>query len=223
LDQVLTSLSKLPSTSAEKISQTASDLKTASQYSVRAILEEIAEAEVSGDASAVRSLLELLQNRALIPAKALIFADDSRPGYLGTWTRGSSVVGPRTPFARDTVALDYSYDSGEEWEEEPGDADDVVEDDNDDDQDEGKDSDADSWLVDDDEVEPEVSPDDMELLSLSPVPAKRKATVSELSKPLKKRKVVPLVPFIKGPCWEPSIGETLDILNSYRIRLFNGE
>lgn len=35
----------------------------------------------------------------------------------GTWTQSSTVVGPRTPFAKDTLLFDYSYDSGEEWEE----------------------------------------------------------------------------------------------------------
>ena len=35
----------------------------------------------------------------------------------GTWTQSSTVVGPRTPFAKDTLLFDYAYDSGEEWEE----------------------------------------------------------------------------------------------------------
>lgn len=35
----------------------------------------------------------------------------------GTWTQSSTVVGPRTPFAKDTLLFDYTYDSGEEWEE----------------------------------------------------------------------------------------------------------
>lgn len=218
----MTSLSRAASTSHHIHPSQTSNFKSTSRRSVREILTEISEAEISGDASVVRSLVGLLRDRSLIPVKVLIFAEDSRPGYLGTWTRNSTVVGPRTPFARDTVALDYSYDSGEDWEEEdPGEADDVVEGNEDEDQDDGKDSDVDSWLVDDDEeVELEVSSD--REVSPAPVYTKRKATVSELAKPHKKRKVVPLVPFIKGPSWETSVGKSPDIFNPYRIRLFNG-
>lgn len=35
------------------------------------------------------------------------------------------MIGPRTPFARDTALFDYSYDSGEDWEEEDDDAEDL--------------------------------------------------------------------------------------------------
>lgn len=35
----------------------------------------------------------------------------------GTWTQSSTVVGPRTPFGQDTALFDYSYDSGDDWEE----------------------------------------------------------------------------------------------------------
>lgn len=46
----------------------------------------------------------------------------SHPG-AGTWTRTSNLVGPRNPFGQDSVALDYSYDSDNEWEE-PGEGED---------------------------------------------------------------------------------------------------
>jgi chromatin assembly factor 1 subunit A len=206
--------------------------KTYHHLAARNILAELSEAEISGDTSLVRSLLTTLSNRNLLPAKVLIFSEDIRPGYFGTWTRSSRIVGPRTPLAKDMVAMDYAYDSGEEWEEEKGDADDVVEDGEDEEAgEEDGDSDLDSWLVDDDEVV-EVIEDEMEgydvfLSPLPPLPApvkKRKTGDDEDKKLGKKRKVVvPLVPFAKGPFWEKSIGQCeYDSFKPYKIQLFNG-
>lgn len=187
------------------------------------------EAEIAGDDQAVRRLITLLRDRSAIPAKILIFSEDSRPGYCGTWTRNSREVGPRTPFARDVVSIDYSYDSGEEWEEESGEADDVVEGEDEEDNGEEPDSDADSWLVDDDDVDPgtpiedRASSPDYFAIDLPPAPPKRKTDDAE-SKGTKKRKVVvPLVPFSKGPCWENVIGRCeYEPFTGYRIQLFNG-
>lgn len=50
------------------------------------------------------------------PIKLLQFEDDHRPPFFGTDSRKSKFVGPRRPFEKDT-ALDYSYDSAEEWED----------------------------------------------------------------------------------------------------------
>lgn len=190
--------------------------------SVRAILNELTEAEVAGDISAARSLLNLLEDRATIPAKIFIFHEDTRPGYFGTWTRISTTIGPRRPLARDVVAIDYSYDSSEEWEEEnPGDADDVA-DDNDDEDDEGDpgdDSDADSWLVDDD-VEAVVP---MNGVDAPPFSKRRLEGASGAGSSYKKRRVVPLVPFVKGPVWDPTIAKTVeDAFKPFRVRFFNG-
>lgn len=213
--------------------RSSSGLKTTPPVTVRTILAELNEAEVAGDDQAVRSLLNLLQDRKAIPAKVLIFKDDARPGYYGTWTRSSREVGPRTPFAKDVVAMDYTYDSGEEWEEESGDADDVVENQEEEDgDDEEADSDLDSWLVDDDEVEEPGTP--IEDRSGSPgfpynlpvpPPPKRKAADSDPAKTSKKRKVViPLVAFTKGPCWESTVGSCpYEPFKPYRIELLNGE
>lgn len=193
-------------------------------------MTQLNEAEIAGDDVLVRRLLNLLRNRNDIPSKVLVFTEDARPGYFGTWTRNSREVGPRTPFARDVVAMDYSYDSGEEWEEESGDADDVVEDDEEDAGTEEVDSDLDDWLVeDDDEVEPgtpieerEGSPDFFGPDFLPPPPAPKRKREAE-PKVAKKRKVVPLVAFTKGPCWEPAIGQCeYELFNAYRIHLFNG-
>ncbi|KAJ3562966.1 hypothetical protein NP233_g9247 [Leucocoprinus birnbaumii] len=208
-----------------------SEYSTYSPHSVRELVSKLSEAEVAGDDNDVRILLNRLQDRDLLPAKVLVYHEDARPGYFGTWTRSSKIIGPRRPFNRDVVEFDYGYDSGEDWEEEPmGDADDVNEDDNEDGDEEEADSDLDSWLVDDDE-EPEPYQDLRDLsppmlpdfpdMPPPPPPPKRKAP--EPDKKAKKRKVVvPLVPFSKGPCWETRIGECeYEPFNQYRIQLFN--
>ncbi|GLB35372.1 putative chromatin assembly factor 1 subunit A [Lyophyllum shimeji] len=200
-------------------------LKTYTVLCVRDLLSKLSEAEVAGDDSVVRALLQTLNDRTLLPAKVFIFAEDARPGYFGTWTRNSRIIGPRTPFAKDVLVFDYGYDSGEEWEAEPaGDADDVVDDGEDEEDGDDQDSDLDSWLVDDDE-EPGISLEDMEQIPDLPIlSTKRKADDTEKEKKLgKKRKVVvPLVPFAKGPCWETSIGYCeSSMFDPYRIQLFN--
>lgn len=185
------------------------------------------EAEIADNPSRVRSLLVLLRNRNVLPAKVLIFADDARPGYFGTWTRHSKVIGPRTPFARDLVALDYAYDSGEEWEDEGNDnADDVVEGAEEEEVASDADSDLDSWLVSDDEVQ-EIGTllDDCEadLPATLNFPTKRKADDEERKIGKKRKVVVPLVPFVKGPCWESAVGQcSYEHFQPYRIQLFNG-
>ena len=191
--------------------------------SVRTILNELAEAEVAGDISTTRSLLNLLEDRAVIPAKVFIFHEDTRPGYFGTWTRISSTIRPRRPLARDVVAIDYSYDSSEEWEEEnPGDADDVVDDNEDDDEgDPGDDSDADSWLVDDDDDAEAVALVDR--VDVQPLPKRRMEGTSGTEDSYKKRRVVPLVPFLRGPVWDPVITKTVEeVFIPFRVRFFNG-
>ena len=207
-----------------------SPFKISSPYEVRTIISALSEAEVAGDDNKVRTLLALLRDRSRIPAKVLIFAEDLRPGYYGTWTRSSRDIGPRTPFAKDIIAIDYGYDSGEEWaEDEPEDAEDVLEDAEEDDGADEHDSDLDSWLVYDDEVEDPGTPIEEREGSPGffppplPSPQKRKAEIDP--KQSKKRKVVvPLVPFTKGPCWENVIGHSdYEPFKPYRIRFFNGK
>ena len=208
-----------------------SDFRIYNPCSIQDVMTKLSEAEIVGDDNEVRTLLNQLQDRALFPAKVLIYHEDARPGYFGTWTRSSKIIGPRRPFGKDVVEFDYNYDSGEDWEEEPiGDVDDVLQDDGEDGDSEEADSDLDDWLVDDDE-EPETyqtvqgaSPLGFpDFSDMPPPPPKRKAV--EPDKKVKKRKVVvPLVPFSKGPCWERRIGEyEYEPFNSYRIQLFNGE
>ncbi|KAF9466308.1 hypothetical protein BDZ94DRAFT_1319571 [Collybia nuda] len=225
LRSVISSLPR-PSTNS-RFSQPIPHLKTYNPTITRDVVSQLSEAEITGDISLVRTLLSKLRNRLLLPAKVFIFTEDARPGYFGTWTRNSRIIGPRTPFAKDVLVFDYNYDSGEEWEEEPaGDADDVIEDAEDEDA-EGSDpdSDLDSWLVDDDD-DIEIPVDDKDL-SPMPIPSapqvtKRKAEESEKKLGKKRKVVVPLVPFARGPCWESSIGQCdYDLLKPYRIQMFN--
>ncbi len=47
----------------------------------------------------------------------LSFHEDCRPAYRGTWTKKSSIVTGKNPFAKDSTIFDYEYDSEIEWEE----------------------------------------------------------------------------------------------------------
>lgn len=49
--------------------------------------------------------------------KLLSFCENRRPAYWGTWSKNSSCVSARRPFAKDKV-FDYEYDSDDDWEEE---------------------------------------------------------------------------------------------------------
>lgn len=204
--------------------------KSFDKFCVRDIIAQLSEAEVIGNDQAVRSILDLLEDRTKLPAKVLIFDEDLRPGYFGTFTKASTVVGPRTPLARDPVAFDYSYDSGEEWEDE-GDGDDLL-------SAHGSDVDATSdvasdemegWLVDDDDVgDPGTPLSEREGSPSLPLPqelqVKRKPEIDKLKKEAKKRKVVPLVPFVRESRPEERIGECEDeVFRPFRIQLFNGK
>jgi len=125
------------------------------------------------------------------------------------------------------LVFDYAYDSGEEWEEEPM-GEDVVDDGEDEDgDDDDQDSDLDSWLVgDDEEIELAEGPQDSSpppVFDLPPLP-KRKAEDSEHKSTKKRKVVVPLMPFAKGPVWESTIGQpNYEPFNPYAIRFFNGD
>ncbi|KAF8810148.1 hypothetical protein BYT27DRAFT_7240947 [Phlegmacium glaucopus] len=203
--------------------------KTYHPLSVRDIMSQLSEAEIGQNDDLVRVIVDKLRDRTLLPAKALSFHTDARPGYFGTWTRSSRVIGARAPLAKDTLVFDYGYDSGEEWEEEAvGDADDVVDDGEEEDGDgEEPDSDLESWLVDDDD-EPAISIHDKDSppplldLTVAAPTLKRKADDAEKKSGKKRKVVLPLTPFAKGPIWESSIGQCdYDPFNPYRIQLFN--
>lgn len=206
----------------------ASHHKSYNPISVRDLVAQLTEAEVAGDISSVRELLAKLRDREAIPAKHLVFHTDARPGYLGTWSRSSLVIGPRTPLHKDLLEFDYGYDSGEDWEEEAaGDGDDLDNDDEEEEADaEDSDSDIDDFLVDDDEPVDlnslMVQEDAPQISDLPFKSTKRKTDSGESKEPKKRKVVVPLVPFVKGPCLEEVIGEAAnDILKPYQIQLFN--
>ncbi len=197
-------------------------------------MTRLSEAEVSDDAAVVRALFSELHDRTRILAKVLIFHEDERPGYFGTFTKRSRLIKPRRPFARDDIAIDYAYDSGAEWgEEEEGGGDDILGDSDDERDDEEESDDLDDWLVDGEDGEiatPVEERDGPDAFPFPPLPETSKRKVekekeTETEARTKKRKtVVPLVPFAKGPCWETEIGECeYEPFKHYRIQLFNGE
>jgi chromatin assembly factor 1 subunit A len=93
---------------------------------------------------------------------------------------------------------------------------------------EDPDSDLDSWLVDDDEeLDGPIMVDERELSpsllpDLPPRTGKRKSDDTEKKTEKKRKVVIPLVPFSKGPCWEQAIGQCEDFMAPFRIQLFNG-
>lgn len=192
---------------------------------VRDVFTRLSEAEVGGDVGAVRSLNKSLKNRTLFPAKVLIFKDDARPGYFGTWSKTSTVVRPRAPYAQDILAHDYGYDSGDEWEDEGTEGGDNVVEEDEDEPDDGGDaesiaSDLDDWLVDDDTAEGEST----SAISDSFPDKKRKGLSGSNEQESKRRKVVPLIPFAKGPVLESSVeGCSYLPFRPYQLQLLNGE
>lgn len=164
-------------------------------------------------------MLEELRDRRKFPWKTLAFDQQARPPYVGTFTKKSLAVGPRTPFAQDPV-FDYSYDSGDDWQEEEEGGDDVdepVEEEGDDDavtEDEGE---FDDWL------------DNTEDPVFAGGPAADVVMTEQPSQPSSPKKKVPvkritkLTPTWQGPLWERVIAEPMEGLDEYRIQLLNGE
>jgi len=100
----------------------------------------------------------------------------------------------------------------------------VDDDDDDDEPDVGEDSDADSWLVDDedhnnDDDAETVSP--MDEVDLTPHPKRRLEGANGARTSYKKRKVARLVPFVKGPFLDPAITKTVEAFVPFRVRFFN--
>ncbi|KAG8986044.1 hypothetical protein FRB90_004239, partial [Tulasnella sp. 427] len=184
--------------------------KSYSRINVRTVVTKLTNAEVTDDIKTVRDCEKLLRNRGRIPVKYLQFCDNLRPGYY------------------DPVAFDYSYDSGEEWEEEPEDAEEVLSSAGSEEEDDvGSEEEEDDWLVGDDEIEYEAGAvPEQHSRSISPSlsnGAKRKLEVEkEKEKESKKRRIVKaLVPYSTGPHWEDSVGDCPDHLRNYRIQLLN--
>lgn len=120
--------------------------------SVRDLVTELNESVAMGADGHRDEILKQLQSRSQVQRKHLQFCEDVRPGYVGTWTKRSKLIGPRTPFERDSSTLNYEVDSEEEWEEEPDDPDaEAIGDDEEEEAGSELDSEVDSWLADDEE------------------------------------------------------------------------
>nr|KIR86925.1 hypothetical protein I308_02614 [Cryptococcus tetragattii IND107] len=176
------------------------------------------------DAEEPREVLDQLRDRRRFPWKTLAFDQQPRPPYSGTFTKKSLVVGPRTPFAQDPI-FDYSYDSGDEWQDDDegedvdnfgGEKNLEEEEEEEEEEDEGE---FDDWLDDTEDVEA-AQPDLMDVDD-APVPEKLSKDIKKLKEQPIKR-IVKLVPTWKGPVWENRIGEKgTEGLESYRIQLLN--
>lgn len=139
----------------------------------------------------------------------------------GTWTHTSSLIGPRRPFVQDITSFDYDYDSDAEWEEDeeegPGEDVESVDDTMEEDDTSSIASDLVDWLVDGNDTQIYLENAAVD------IGTKRKAAVTPRNH-TKKRKIVPLIPFEKGPIWEVEIGRNAyEPFMSMRIQLFNGK
>ncbi len=151
------------------------------ETSVREVMHLVRESDILGQAEAEKAKegLAKLQSRRKIPIKLLQFNTDRRPGWYGelptrpcslmfisperrahthphtgTWTRGTNIISARKPLAQDSVQLNYSVDSADEWEEE-GEGEDLMDDDDAEDAfSSDEDSDMDDWLEDDLHLDP---------------------------------------------------------------------
>lgn len=206
----------------------------------RKVVQELAECDMAGDVEGSRSWRALLGNRQKLAIKVFKFAEDVRPGYVGTWTKQTRSVRPRKPFGKDTCLLNYEYDSEGDWEEEEEEGEDLEEEEDE----EGEamsevDSEDGGWLVDDDEPVEGEGDESMELdddimfvgatgeLAAVSEARRKKALEKKRSatkEGAKKRKLVgPLVPIVKGPLWEKELGQVeSETLQPFRIQFLNG-
>ena len=149
--------------------------------------------------------------------KHLHFAEDVRPAYNGTFTRITRLT-PRNPFKKDTDVFAYDYDSEAEWEFEPED---------------GENLDDESVLGDDDASVMDESGDEEDRAFLDDEDLDDEGNLQSVTpgrdgkiggkKGLGKRFVAPVVPVIKGVCWEVGGIQGDDILAGMRagILLFD--
>ena len=140
-----------------------------------------------------------------LPRKHLQYAEDVRPAYNGTFTRRTKLT-PRNPFKRDPDVFAYDYDSEAEWEFEPEDGENL------DDESVGDDEEMGSIMGDSGDEEDRAFLDDEDEDGAE-------NTVKNKGKPLGKRFVTPLVPMIKGVCWELRGVQDDDILAGMRATI----
>lgn len=158
--------------------------------------------------------------------------------WSGTWTRTSTIIRARNPFATDSELFQYDYDSEGDWNEEEEGTDIVSGGEQSDDEEELSDGDSDNWLVgdneavefvdghiDDSDEEPDVMFDgeSVEDARIRIREEKLKAA-RELhrSRGVGHASGVPVV-VIKGPAWEKRIGRvTSTAFEGMRIRFLHG-
>lgn len=174
------------------------------------------------EAADPQAVLGQLADNEKFPWKTLAFDQQVRPPYCGTFTKKSLVVGPRTPFGQDPI-FDYSYDSGDEWQDDEGgdDVDDFGEGDPEEVMSEdGEEGEFDDWLDDTDDLLFQQDPD---VTMLSPSKGSPRKCTGEKKKPrqLVPKRVTKLTPYWRGPVWEQKIAEPTDGLEEYRIQLLN--
>ena len=231
----LPSSSKPHRTTYARLHASAPPLKTTSVLAVRDLMEQLEDATNAGDVSGTKSLISTLSDRKQLPLRWFHFWDNTRPMWVGTWTKTARNVGPRTPFGKED-GVDYEYDSGEDWQEEEEEGEEMEDTATVDGEDEEEDEDDNrDWIVDDEDEELEQE-DEGVVLSLEDVGAgivvlpsskgKRKADGFQTwgSKGgNKRRKLVQLKSDCKGPFWESKIGHPqIPAWSRYAIRVLNG-
>ncbi|XP_057696095.1 chromatin assembly factor 1 subunit A [Corythoichthys intestinalis] len=150
------------------------------------------------------------------PMKLLLFRENHRPAYWGTWRKKSLHISPRCPLRKDTDLLDYEVDSDEEWEEEePGES--LSHSEGEDEEEGGEDDDDNDgffvphgYLSDDEGALEEVDGGDLEKQKLQQRLKAREW--EELMSTKSKMKL--LQPIVRGCLWEGD-GPVSDLLHSY--------
>jgi chromatin assembly factor 1 subunit A len=159
--------------------------------------------------------------------------ESSSSSVIGTHTKKSAAVGARTPFAQDPT-IDYSYDSGDEWQDDDcgEDVDDFGEakaaEEEEEEDDEEEDDEFADWLDDTEEdggYVPGMLDGDGDVQMLGGGLEQSRLPMKVVKKSTKEvvKKVVKVVPNWKGPCWEERLGTGSEGLEGFRIQLLNGE
>ncbi|KAL5278331.1 CHAF1A family protein [Megaselia abdita] len=141
-------------------------------------------------------------------SKYFRFIENRRPPFYGTWRKSSKLIGPRTPFGKDTTFFDYEIDSDDEWEEEePGESLHGSDDEKDKEESEDDDYDIDNkWLVPHGHLsDEELGDEDMEDTSREAQKAKLKVLQQEFDQKMKK-KTEKLKPRLIGVIWADENG-----------------
>jgi chromatin assembly factor 1 subunit A len=196
------------------------------------LIEQFSDATLAGDVNTAKLLVATLSDRKKLPVSWLYFHENLRPMYVGTWTKTSTVIGPRSPFAKEE-GIDYAYDSGEDWYEDEEEGEEMEDLDTiDGEEEEEEEEDNGDWMIDDEEEELEQEEEDGDLVlsldeigsGLVPLSPKGKRKADNVySFKNKRRKLATLKPDCKGPFWETTLGEArLPSFSRYAVRVLNG-